>query len=121
MMWGRRSGLFIAVCLTLHMSAIADDKQPQSYIYIQGDKETPFYVKMEGKMQPRYGKNHCIIAELAPGTVDVEVLFQQNIYPAEKFRIEVPENGIGLLLNKRDNGYVLYDLQTKKYLEPLKN
>lgn len=64
-----------------------------SYVYIQGDKQTPFYVKFEDEMMPRYGKNYCIISQLAPGPVKVQILFQQNIYPAQTFTIQVPENG----------------------------
>jgi hypothetical protein len=93
--------------------------QPLSYIYIQGDKNVPFYVKMEGKMQPRYGKNHCIISELRPGPIQIEVLFQQRVLPSQKFTIQVPENGYrGLLLNKQADTFALYDLQQKKYLGP---
>lgn len=93
--------------------------QPFSYIYIQGDKTVPFYVKMEGKMQPRYGRNYCIIPELNPGIVHIEILFQQRVLPPQQFTIQVPENGFrGFLLNKKGNSYVLYDLQKKRDLEP---
>ncbi|MCW3123534.1 MAG: hypothetical protein JWQ38_3026 [Flavipsychrobacter sp.] len=91
--------------------------QPFSYIYIQGDKQTPFYVKMEGKMQPRYGKNYSILSELNPGPVHIEILFQQRIFPSQKFTIEVPENGYrGFLLNRQGDSFALYDLQKKEYL-----
>lgn len=93
--------------------------QPFSYVYIQGDKVTPFYVKMEGVMMPRYGKNYCILSELVPGPIHIEILFQQNIYPPQKFTIMVPKNGYrGFLLDKQDKGFVLYDLQQKRYLGP---
>ena len=107
---------FIMVCvIVLNANAVA---QPFSYLYIQGDKETPFYVKMEGKMLPRYGKNYCIISELNPGPVHLEILFQQRIYPSQKFTIQVPENSSrGFLLNKQEIGFALYDLQQKKYLD----
>jgi hypothetical protein len=92
--------------------------QPLSYVYIQGDKEMPFYVKMEGQMMPRYGKNYCILSELAGGIIHIEVLFQQRAYPAQKFTINVPKDGCrGFLLNKQGETYQLYDLQQKKYLE----
>ena len=113
--------VFIAFCAILFFLVPALAGQPYSYIYIQGDKTTPFYVKMEGKMQPRYGKNYCIISELTPGTVNIEILFQQNVYPSEKFTIEVPANGArGFLLDKHKDGYALYDLQKKDYIMPAK-
>ena len=90
-----------------------------SYVYIQGDKQTPFYVKLDGEMQPRYGKNYCIIPQLAPGTLQLEILFQQNEYPPEKFTIKVPANGYrGFMLTKKDGAYALYDLQQRFYLPP---
>lgn len=91
--------------------------QPFSYVYIQGDKETPFYVKLEGKMMPRYGKNYCILSELSGGPIHIEILFQQNVFPAQKFTINVPENGYrGFLLTKQGGSFALYDIQQKKYL-----
>jgi hypothetical protein len=90
-----------------------------SYIYIQGDKQTPFYVKLEGEMQPRYGKNYCIIPKLAPGPIQIEILFQQNEYPAEKFTVIVPQDGFrGFMLTKKGGVYSLYDLQQSFYLSP---
>ena len=41
----------LIACLTL--VAVNADAQKWSYVYIQGDKEIPFYVKLEGEMQPR--------------------------------------------------------------------
>ena len=88
-----------------------------SYLYIQGDKKTPFYVKLEDAMQPRYGKNYCIIPKLAPGPAHLEILFQQNVHPAQKFTVMIPEGGHrGFLLVKLDGGYSLYDLQSGFYL-----
>ena len=70
-------------------------------------------------MQPRYGKNHCIISSLTAGKTNIEILFQQNAFPAEQFTIDVPENGYkGYMLDKKENGFALYDLKTKTYLKP---
>jgi hypothetical protein len=106
--------ILLAATVVFFANAIA---QPFSYIYIQGDKEMPFYVKLEGKMMPRYGKNYCILSELSPGPIHIEILFQQHADSPQKFTINVPENGYrGFLLNKQNNKYLLYDLQTKKCL-----
>lgn len=90
-----------------------------SYLYIQGDKQTPFYVKVEDAMQPRFGKNYCIIPQLAAGATHIEILFQQNIFPAQKFTVIIPDGGSrGFLLIKRDAGFALYDLKTGAYIAP---
>ncbi len=68
-------------------------------------------------MMPRYGKNYCILSELSAGTAHIEILFEQNKFPAQKFTINVPENsGRGFILHKDNNAFTLYDLQQKKYL-----
>ncbi|MBS1644230.1 MAG: DUF4476 domain-containing protein [Bacteroidetes bacterium] len=88
-----------------------------SYLYIQGDKQTPIYVKLEGGMQPRYGKNYCIIPQMAPGPAHIEILFQQNAYPAQKFTVLMPESGSrGFLLTHQADTWMLYDLQQGFYL-----
>ena len=109
----------IFIVLLLMAAFIKVEADGLSYIYIQGDKQTPFYVKLEGEMQPRYGKNYCIIPKLAPGTVNIEILFQQNEFPPEKFTITVPENGFrGFMLIKKGDAFSLYDLQQAFYLPP---
>lgn len=90
-----------------------------SYLYIQGDQKTPFYVKLEDAMQPRFSKNYCIIPKLAPGPVRIEILFQQNLFPPQEFNIQVPEDGSRgfLLVNNKEKGFLLYDLQQGFYLK----
>ncbi len=88
-----------------------------SYVYLQGDKQTPIYVKLEGEMLPRYGQNYALISRLAPGASNVEVLFQQNKFPSQKFTILVPEDGQrSLLLTQRPEGWALYDLRQGFYI-----
>ena len=106
----------ILLCFMLFTQAV--NAQEFSYIYIQGDKQTPFYVKLEGEMMPRYGKNYSIVSQLAPGPVNIQILFQQNLYPPQKFAIQVPENGHrGFLLMKKNETFALYDVQEQYYLQ----
>lgn len=107
--------LYIFICAVLFSSKMS--AQAFSYVYIQGDKETPFYVKLEGEMQPRFGKNYCIISRLAPGPMNIQILFEQNKYPAQKFAFYVPENGSRAFLLTHNGGvFFLYDLQQRYYL-----
>ena len=117
MVRGQLKHIFAVLC-TLVLYTGAQAQQPFSYVYIQGDKQTPFYIKINGQMMPRYGKNYNIISELSPGTIEIEILFQQRIHPSQKFTIDVPENGNrAFLLNKQDAGFALYDLKQKKYVD----
>ncbi len=95
--------------------------QNNAYLYIQGDKTIPFYVKVNGVMQPRYSKYYCIVPKLSAGETNVEILFQQNAYPAQSFTINIPPDGSkGFLLNKKGNDFVLYDLENQSQLTPIK-
>ncbi|MCC6185867.1 MAG: hypothetical protein IT256_01800, partial [Chitinophagaceae bacterium] len=80
-----RSTIFLLTFLLLQNSNI--QAQGFSYVLIQGDKKTPIYTKVEGVMMPRYGKNYALLSRLAPGPLNLEILFQQNEYPPLQFNI----------------------------------
>jgi hypothetical protein len=108
----------LSVCLIMLFGlqwAIAKD---YAYIYIEGDKQTPFYVKLEGQMMPRLGKNYCILSNMDAGISNIEILFQQNQFPPQDFVIKVPEGGSrGFLLKKvNDHQWALYDMQQGFYI-----
>lgn len=109
-----RGILLLLLCCSV---IVGQARERLSYLYIQGDKQTPFYVKLEDEMQPRYGKNYSIIPQLAPGVAHIEILFQQNAFPAQKFTVLIPDGGSrGFLLVKNTDDYALYDLQQGFYL-----
>lgn len=89
-----------------------------AYIYIEGDKVTPFYVKLEGQMMPRLGMNYCILPNLDKGATKIEILFQQNKYPTQEFMVQVPESGSrGFVLERiNDRQFALKDLHSGTYL-----
>lgn len=109
--------LFLLFLLT--GNAYQSTAQDFSYVYIQGDKKIPIYTKVEGVMMPRYGKNYALLSRLAPGPLNVEILFQQNEYPPLSFTILVPENGKrAFVLNKKGDAFSLYDVEQNFYLSP---
>lgn len=87
-------------------------------VYIQSDKETPIYVKVEGQMMERYSKNYVVLGNLASGPLNLEILFQQNKYPNQKFVLNIPPSSQrSLVLKKIDqNQFALYDLNYGIYL-----
>src|SRR5690606_20482164 len=108
--------------LSLAFIAVKADAQKWSYVYIQGDKQIPFYVKLEDQMLPRYSKNYYIIPELGPGPINIQILFQQNEYPPLNFKILVPDAGFrGFLLTRQDGNFALYDIHQRFYLLPGEN
>ena len=114
----KKGTIFLVAIFTLFAFTVTiTNAAPYSYIYIQGDKTTPFYVKLNGTMVTRYSKNYCIIPKLEKGSYEIEILFQQNKYPSLAYHIVVPENGSkGFLLDKKEGNYLLYDFETKNYL-----
>lgn len=92
--------------------------QDYATIYIEGDGVTPFYVKVEGVMQERLAKDYFIIPNLDAGYTNIEILFQQNIYPPQKFLIAIPNSGTrGFALKKiNERKFSLYDLQQKRLI-----
>lgn len=119
MKYSKNSFLFLWITLSFWTSNCFTAKaQDFSYVYIQGDKKTPIYTKVEGVMMPRYGKNYALLSRLAPGPLNVEILFQQNEFPAVQFNILVPENGKrAFVLQKKEDGFALYDVQQNFYLK----
>jgi hypothetical protein len=109
---------YITLILTIFCASIFNIvAQEYSYLYIEGDKETPFYIKMEGQMMPRLAQNYAVLSNLDAGVTNIEILFQQNKYPPAKFAIKIPKNASrGLVLRRVDSDFALYDLQTGHYI-----
>ncbi|MBC7552647.1 MAG: hypothetical protein H7257_01575 [Taibaiella sp.] len=96
--------------------------QKDAFIYIQGDKKTPFYVKAKGTMQPRYSKNYCLVNGLAGGSTEIEILYQLNSYDPQTYRLQITEHGfLSFMLTKKGGNYELYNFETREYLSPEKN
>ena len=113
-----RRYLFLLLLFAAITGSFRSSAESFSYIYIEGDG-VPFYVKFEGDMQPRYGKNYCIIPKLIAGPVHVQILFQQNIFPPQEYIIRVPDSGSrSFRLTKTAGAYSLYDIQQHFYLPP---
>lgn len=113
------SKFLLVILLTLSSFLSQAQVSDYAYIYIEGDKETPFYIKMEGKMQPRLGQHYAILPNLDGGVTNIEILFQQNKYAPIKFAVKVPNFGArGLQLRKIEDQFALYDIQTGHYILP---
>lgn len=88
------------------------------YVYIQGDKQIPFVVAVEGYSLPKLGQHYCIIPNLEPGEANITITFQSSDYPIHKFKIKIPEHSSrGFILTKvSDKTYALFDMQTQAYI-----
>ncbi|RYD97409.1 MAG: DUF4476 domain-containing protein [Sphingobacteriales bacterium] len=110
--------ILIWLCLVLCGLVAFSQDLNDAVVYIQSDKETPIYVKVEGQMMERYSKNYVVLGNLASGPLNLEILFQQNKYPNQKFVLNIPPSSQrSLVLKKTDqNQFALYDLNYGIYL-----
>ena len=110
--------ILIWLCLILCGFGAFSQDLNDAVVYIQSDKETPIYVKVEGQMMERYSKNYVVLGNLASGPLNLEILFQQNKYPNQKFVLNIQPSGQrSLVLKKIDqNKFALYDLNYGIYL-----
>ena len=105
-------------CSMICASVVVAQDRNDAYIYIEGEKSIPFYVKVEGQMQSRLSKHYFIINQLAAGPTNIEIQFQKNEYPAQKFLINVPASGERSFMLKKVNAqtFSLFDLDQNRYL-----
>lgn len=109
------------ILLPILLGATVKTVKAQSYLYIQSDKSTPIYVKVNGVMQQRYSKYYCIAANLKPGKTTIEILFQQNIFSPQTFIVNIPENGkVGYMLTRNGDIFALAETGTNNKVEASK-
>lgn len=98
-------------CLLAAGRLIAQD--PQYFIYIQHEKQQPFYVKYKGKILSSSDRGYIILAELPAGSLPIAIGFPKSDAPEQQFKIKVGKNDQGFLLKRTDEKtYALYNLQT---------
>ncbi|WP_162946653.1 DUF4476 domain-containing protein [Chitinophaga barathri] len=104
--------LYLFCCLLAASGLAAQD--PSYFVYIQHEKQQPFYVKVDGKLLSSSVKGYVILPKLQAGKVPVTVGFPKSEAPEQQFVIRL--NGsrdYGYLLKSTgDKEYTLYDLQT---------
>ena len=104
--------LYLFCCLLAFSGLSAQD--PSYFVYIQHEKQQPFYVKIDGKLLNSSERGYVILPKLQAGKVPVTVGFPKSEAPEQQFVIRL--NGSRdygyLLKNTGDEKYALYDLQT---------
>lgn len=104
--------VYLFCCLLAASGLSAQD--PSYFVYIQHEKQQPFYVKVDGKLLSSSLKGYVILPKLHAGKVPVTVGFPKSEDPEQQFVIRL--NGSRdygyLLKNTGEKEYALYDLQT---------
>lgn len=104
--------LYLFCCLLVGSGLAAQDAS--YFVYIQHEKQLPFYVKLEGKMLSSSVKGYVILPKLPQGKVPVTIGFPRSEAPEQSYVLRLTgQRDYGFLLkNTGDKEYALYDLQT---------
>ena len=104
--------LYLFCCLLMATGLAAQDAS--YFVYIQHEKQLPFYVEVDGKVLSSSIKGYVILPKLQEGKVPVTIGFPKNESPEQQFvlRLNGSRDYGYLLKNVDDKEYALYDLQT---------
>lgn len=104
--------LYLFCCLLVGSGLAAQDAS--YFVYIQHEKQQPFYVKLEGKMLSSSVKGYVILPKLPQGKVPVTIGFPKSEAPEQSYVLRLTgQRDYGFLLkNTGEKEYALYDLQT---------
>ena len=107
-----KKGIYtLLFCLLAAGRLIAQD--PQYFIYIQHEKQQPFYVKYKGKILSSSDRGYIILSELPAGPLPIAIGFPKSEAPEQQFKIKLTKDDQGFLLKRTDEKtYALYNLQT---------
>lgn len=99
-------------CLLVASGLAAQDAS--YFVYIQHEKQLPFYVKLNGKLLSSSTKGYVILPRLQAGKVPVTIGFPKSEAPEQQYVIRLTgKRDYGFLLKGTgDKEYALYDLQT---------
>lgn len=105
--------LFILMLLPVTLSA-----QQKYFLYVQGENQQPFYVKMEGVIFSSSASGFILLPRLGNGVVDLIIGFPRAQWPEYSFSIEMKSADRGLILkNEQNKGWNLYDLQSNQIMQ----
>jgi hypothetical protein len=81
------------------------------FIYIQSENASPFFVKMNDKVQSSTASGYVILSSLRDSTYNFSIGFPGK-QEENKFSVTINKEDRGFLLKPADNGWGLFDLQS---------
>lgn len=102
------------ICSLILMASVATAfSQKVYFVYIQSDPAQQFSVKLNERVYQSSSSGYLILSKLVDSTYPISIIFPQNKWPNQSFKVEVRSKDRGFLLkNFGDKGWGLYDLQT---------
>ncbi len=85
--------------------------QTPHFIYVQNEEKKPFNIQLNGQTFNSTASGYIIISQLLSGKYYVSIFFPKNIYPEQKFMIDINSEDRELALRKSsDNEWSLFDM-----------
>ncbi len=108
---------FLLIAIFVCACAIAN-AQKVSFIYLQSENGSPFFVKMQDKVFSSSSAGYLILSDLKEGNYSFSVGAPGNKIPETKFIVAIVNNkDRGFLLKNFENGLSLFDLQTLEVIK----
>ena len=95
--------------------------QEKNFIYIQSEKNQPFYVILNNKTNSSSLRGYLILPQIRLGKHLLIIGFPKNIFPEQQFVIDVTEDKGYSLKRNSSNGWQLFDLNNFTLINPVKN
>jgi hypothetical protein len=82
----------------------------QHYIFIEAEKQQPFYLKKNGETYSSTGKGFIILSKLNTTDIDFVIGFPNNLFPEVTFKVSGVVSDRGFFLKRAEGkGWVLLD------------
>ncbi len=92
---------------------LAATAQKVYFVYLQTEKEQPFFIKMNDKVYSSSVSGYLILSKLPDSSYHFSVGFPQNKWPEQNFTIDINKKDHGFLVKDfGEKGWGLFDLQT---------
>ena len=94
--------------------------QQQYFVFIQSDKQQPFYVRLHEKTYSSSAIGHLVLSQLGDSTWHLVIGFPKNQFPERDFVIPIASKDHAYQLKWVDEkGWVLFNEQTSEIQKPL--
>ncbi len=102
---------FVLMMLIANVSNLKA-QQEKHFIFIQSENRKPYSVQLKDQKYNSTTSGYTTISQLLAGKYFVTISFQKNLFPEQKFIIDVNMNdwGIGYSLKQNNNGWSLVNI-----------
>jgi hypothetical protein len=96
--------------------------QQDYFVFIQSDKQQPFYVRFHEKTHSSSAIGHLVLSRLSDSTYHFVIGFPKNLYPERDFTIPIAHKDHAYQLKwMGEQGWVLFNEQTLDITKPLQD